>query len=142
MLLGLASAAACRETNVTGAAHLILWYDISMKRRIRTEKRRPEPERGKRRVTMSLSSESLTFLEHMRSETRSPSMSALVERILADLRGKAEVENIDSELRAHYDSLGEVARQEERDWGAIGESGLASLPEPEESAEPHAAGER
>lgn len=113
-----------------------------MSKRIRTEKRRPEPAGSKRRVTMSLSSESLLFLEHMRSETHSPSMSALVERILADLQGKAELEKIDSELRAHYDSLGEAARQEERDWGAVGEGGLASISEQEESAEPHSAGER
>lgn len=91
---------------------------------------------------MSLSSESLAFLEHMRAETRSPSMSALVESILADLQGKSEIEKIDAQLRAHYDSLGEAALQEEREWGAVGESGLASIPEQEESAEPHAANER
>lgn len=97
-----------------------------MKKRIRSGARR-DPLFKKRRITLSLSARSVQFLENMRSETEAPSTSALVDQIIEDLQGRADLEKLDQQLKAHYDSRSESAGQEEREWGMTGENGLSSI---------------
>lgn len=75
----------------------------------------------------------MQFLDNMRSEINAPSTSALVERIIDDLQGKAELEKIDAQLKAHYDSRPERSIQEDQTWGTIGESTLESIADDESS---------
>lgn len=78
----------------------------------------------KERVTISLSRESVKFLRVTRAETKSPSLSALFEKLVADLQGRVEQENYEKQMCAYYDNLSPAVIQEDRDWGAIGEAAL------------------
>jgi hypothetical protein len=82
--------------------------------------------RGKDRITVSLSPESAKFQKKFRAQVQSPSMSALFETMVADLKGKAEMEQLDAKFKAYYDTLPEQAMTEESAWGALGESALPS----------------
>jgi uncharacterized protein with von Willebrand factor type A (vWA) domain len=93
-----------------------------MKNILRNSKRQKTPK--KERMTVSLSQEAARFLRATRAELQAPSMSALLERIVADLQGRAEQHNYETQMRRYYDSLPPAAVQEERDWGAIGEAAL------------------
>jgi hypothetical protein len=84
----------------------------------------------KERMSISLSQESAEFLRVTRAETHAPSMSALFERIVADMQAKVERENYERQMQAYYDSLSPAAIQEDRDWGATGEAALAEEAEP------------
>jgi hypothetical protein len=92
----------------------------------------------KHRMTISLSRDSVRFLRSFRTETKVPSMSALFEKIVADLQGKVEMQQLDKKIAAYYDALPEAAMQEEAAWGAMGEATLALEAESEEQQqEPH-----
>jgi hypothetical protein len=84
----------------------------------------------KERITMSLSRESVRYLRGLRAEVQSPSMSALFESIVADLRRKAEMEQLEARTQAYYDSLQKSDIQEQSDWGVLGESALESQTNP------------
>ena len=79
----------------------------------------------KERITISLSRESVRFLRATRAETHAPSMSALFEKIVADLQSKAKQQNDEKQVQAYYDSLTPAAIQEDREMGAVGEAALA-----------------
>ena len=97
----------------------------------------------KERITVSLSRESARFLRAFRDRVRSPSMSALFEKIVADLQGQVAMEQLDARITAYYDSLRETDIQEDAGWGAIGEAALASQREEEEcQPRPELAGKR
>jgi hypothetical protein len=87
--------------------------------------RTPRTAKGKERITVSLSRESAKFLRTIRSDTQSPSMSALIERIVADLQSKTEMDQLDAKVKTYYDALPESAIREESVWGALGEAALA-----------------
>lgn len=91
----------------------------------------------KERMTISLSRESVRFLKATRAETHAPSMSALFEKIVADLQSKAEQQNYEKQMQSYYDSLTPAAIQEDREMGAVGEAALA-----EEQIEPVVAAEK
>ena len=80
----------------------------------------------KERMTVSLSRESAKFLRAQRAEAQSPSMSALLEKIVGDLQGRIEMEQLDARMQAHYDSFRESDMQEEAAWGALGKAALVS----------------
>jgi len=80
--------------------------------------------KGKERITVSLSRDSVKFLRTIRAEVQSPSMSALFEKIVADLQGKVAMEQLDAKIRAYYDTLSDSDIKEESAWGAAGEAAL------------------
>lgn len=102
-----------------------MWYDARMRKRIRRTARARSLS-SKRRITLSLSTRSVQFLDRLRSETKAPSTSAMVERIIDDLQGRADLDNLNAQMKAHYDSRPESASREEREWGMTGESGMES----------------
>src|SRR5215472_17309823 len=79
----------------------------------------------KERVTVSLSREALRFLRRTRAQAKLPSLSALFEKIVADLQARTEQKTYDEQMRAYYDSLSDAAVQEDREWGLAGEAVLA-----------------
>ena len=85
----------------------------------------PKSTKGKERLTVSLSRESAKFLRTLRAKVQSPSMSALFEKIVTDLQGKTEMEQLDAKILAYYDTLPESDIREELAWGAVGEAALA-----------------
>jgi hypothetical protein len=83
----------------------------------------------KERITVSLTRESVKFLRAQRIVAQSPSMSALIEEIVAGLQARMEMSKLDESMRAYYDSFGESDIREEAAWGALGQEALASLTE-------------
>ena len=79
-------------------------------------------------MTLSLSRETANFLRVTRAELQAPSMSALLEKIVADLRSRAEQQSYEKHMRTYYDSLPRAAVLGEREWGALGEVALDDQP--------------
>lgn len=98
--------------------------------RIRTQKT-PKKER----LSVSVSRDTVKFLKATRTQTNSPSMSAALEKVVADLQSRIEQEMYNSQLRAYYDSLTAAQIQEDSQWGAVGEAVLVSEEE-QRPAEP------
>lgn len=86
----------------------------------------------KERITVSLSRDSARFLRAFRTQTNAPSISALFEKMIADLQGRTELELLDEKVKAYYDNLSPSNAQEEYAWGRLGEAALESLTEEEE----------
>ena len=80
----------------------------------------------KERITVSLSQGTARFLRSLRTKAHSPSMSALVEKIVADLQNSAEMEQLEKNFVAYYDGLAESSILEDSAWGALGEATLGS----------------
>lgn len=79
----------------------------------------------KERITVSLSRDAVQFLRSFRAQVKSPSISALLEGILAELRGRSEMEQLNAKVSAYYDSLSDAQVREDAAWGQFGESALA-----------------
>lgn len=94
---------------------------------------------GKERITISLSRGAAKFLRTFRARVKAPSISALFETILEDLRGGDEMAHLNAKVRAHYDSLPDADVREDAAWGRVGEAALtegeieAGRPNPEPS---------
>jgi hypothetical protein len=82
--------------------------------------------RNKQRLTISLSPESVRYLKAARAERSAPSMSALFEKIVADLQDKSLLEEIDAKTQAYYDGLSDAEIKEQSSWGKLGVLGIAA----------------
>ena len=83
-------------------------------------------KRHKERVTLSLSREATSYAHQLQSRLKVPSMSALFERVITDLKRKNELAQLNARASAYYDSLSEAQLAEEG-WGQLGQAGLAAL---------------
>ena len=79
----------------------------------------------KERLTISLSREAIKILKAIKAQAKSPSMSALIESIVADLKSRNEIEQLSVQTSAYYDSLSPAQISDDAAWGALGESALA-----------------
>lgn len=96
---------------------------------IREQDRAARRSAKKERITIPLSQATAKVVKAGRAETNAPSMSAFLEKIVADWQNRIEQENYDTRIRAHYDSLSPASRAEDQQWGATGEVALAEEPE-------------
>jgi hypothetical protein len=78
----------------------------------------------KERVTVSLSRDAARFLRSFRDQVKAPSVSALLESILANLKGAHEMDQLNARVNAYYDSLSDSDVREDAAWGQFGESAL------------------
>ena len=95
-----------------------------------------KPGRPKERITVSLSQDAVKFLRALRAQVKSPSISALFERIIADLKRKREMEQFNKKIVAYYDSLSDLEQREDTAWAQLGESALVDM-EPDLAPEEH-----
>jgi hypothetical protein len=77
--------------------------------------------RPKERISLSLSAEAVRYLKAYRERTRMPSLSALVEAMVADFRRARAMHRLSADVNAHYDSLSEEESREDSAWGEFGE---------------------
>ena len=113
-----------------------------MKRVIRQVRRKARSQRAgsqRERITVSLSRDSAGFLRAFRARVNSPSMSALFEKIVSDLQGRTESEELDEKVKAYYDGLSPSGVEENHAWGKLGQAALESLTEEEGRSRPHPA---
>ena len=81
---------------------------------------------AKERITVSLSKERVRFLKAHSGERGAPSVSAYVERLVADAQAHAELEELNAHTALYYDSLSPKETADLSAWGELGESSLDS----------------
>jgi hypothetical protein len=81
----------------------------------------------KERLTVSLSHDTLKYLETARDDARAASMSAYLESLVRDLQAKAEMATIEAATVAYYDNLSSTEMDEQADWGRVGAASISRL---------------
>jgi hypothetical protein len=71
----------------------------------------------KEKKTFSLSRQSVMYLEALRKERRSRSMSSVLEEIIRQQQRTREMERISASVTRYYDSLTSKETAEDRAWG-------------------------
>lgn len=71
----------------------------------------------KAKKTFSLSRQSVKYLESLRKERRSKSVSSVLEDIIRQQQQAKEMERIAAAVTGYYDSLSSQDIAEDRDWG-------------------------
>lgn len=76
----------------------------------------------KAKKTFSLSRESVRYLESLRRERRSRSVSSILEEIIREQQKARGMQEISSSITSYYDSLSDEQVAEDRAWGQFAES--------------------
>jgi hypothetical protein len=71
----------------------------------------------KAKRTFSLSRQSVMYLESLRKERRSKSVSSILEEIIRQQQQAKEMERISASVTAYYDSLSAKEKADDRAWG-------------------------
>jgi hypothetical protein len=87
------------------------------------------PGAGKARITISLSKDKVRFLKAHSGQAGVRSVSAFIERLVAQAQARAELEKLGARTALYYDSLSPRETEEQRAWGELGELGLAHTEE-------------
>lgn len=80
---------------------------------------------GKQRITVSLSKDKVRFLKAHSQQSGAASVSAYIERLLADAHARAELGALNAHTAQYYDSIGAEEGEELSAWARLGESALA-----------------
>jgi hypothetical protein len=83
----------------------------------RTASRQPS---RKAKKSYTLSPESVEFLEALRRKRSAPSVSAVLEEILQEVRRKQAKAKVEAAVWGYYDSLSEDEIEEQTAWGRFG----------------------
>ncbi len=86
---------------------------------------RPASDR-KQRKTFTLSRQAIGYLEAARKEARSPSTSAVLEKIIRERQQQRERQKTNAAIAHYYDSLTAEEREENRLWGEFSEDQIAA----------------
>jgi hypothetical protein len=100
--------------------------DMRMSRTRTTTRKTSSRSSAKERITVSLSKEKVRFLKAHRGHRGTPSVSAYVERLVADAQERAQFEKLSAHTALYYDSLSAKEAEELSVWGELGESALAT----------------
>ena len=84
----------------------------------------------KERVTVSLSPDSAAYLRRFSAEEHTH-VSTVLESMIEDFRRTRELQQLNANITAFYDSLPDPVMREHAAWGAVGASGLAEMFESE-----------
>jgi hypothetical protein len=76
----------------------------------------------KEKKTFSLSRQSVMFLETLRKERRSRSISSVLEEIIRQQQQAKEMKNISASVSSYYDSLTKAEMEEDQAWGQFAET--------------------
>jgi hypothetical protein len=76
----------------------------------------------KEKKTFSLSRQSLRFLEALRKERQSRSVSSVLEEIIRQQQQAKEMKSISASVSSYYDSLPDKQMEADRAWGQFAET--------------------
>jgi Tfp pilus assembly protein PilO len=76
----------------------------------------------KEKKTFSLSRQSVRFLEALRKEQRSRSISSVLEEMIRQQQQTKEMKSISASVTSYYDSLTDQLMEEDRAWGQFAET--------------------
>jgi hypothetical protein len=79
-----------------------------------------KPQR-KERASFTLSPQSLKYLEEMKAKRKAPSVSAVLDEILAESMRSTRRAALESKMTAYYDSVSDAELRESRIWGELAE---------------------
>ena len=82
---------------------------------------KPNSTRKEKR-TFSLSRESLRYLDAVRKERKSTSISSVLDELIHQQQQAKEQERISASITSYYDSLTDKEVAEDRAWGEFAES--------------------
>jgi hypothetical protein len=91
--------------------------------------------RHKERVSLSLSPEAATFVRRLQRCTKAPSLSATFERIIEDFKHRSEVDQLNDNAVAYYDSLSANEIADASGWGDLGAQGLGAAENQDEATQ-------
>lgn len=78
----------------------------------------PRPSAARKaKKTFSLSRQSVTYLESLRKEKRSKSVSSILEEIICEQQQAKEMERVSASVTRYYDSLNAEEIAQDRAWG-------------------------
>jgi stringent starvation protein B len=80
---------------------------------------------GKARITISLSKDKVRFIKAHSGQAGARSVSAFIERLVAEAQARTEREKLGARTALYYDSLSALETENQRAWGRLGELGLA-----------------
>jgi hypothetical protein len=84
---------------------------------------------GKARITISLSKDKVRFIKARSEQVGVRSVSAFIERLVAEAQARAESEKLAARTALYYDSVSALEMEQQRAWGRLGELGLAHTEE-------------
>jgi hypothetical protein len=76
----------------------------------------------KEKKTFSLSRESVRYLESLRKEHQSASVSSVLEEMIRQQQQAREMERISASVSHYYDTLTDEQMAEDRAWGEFAET--------------------
>ena len=76
----------------------------------------------KEKKTFSLSRQSVMYLEALRKERRSRSISSVLEEIIRQQQQAKEMKSISAAVTSYYDSRTDHQMEEDRAWGQFAET--------------------
>src|SRR5690242_2973427 len=76
----------------------------------------------KEKRTFSLSTSSLQYLEAVRKQRKSGSVSSVLDDLIREQQRAAEMRRISASITSYYDSLTDEEVADDRAWGAFAES--------------------
>jgi len=76
----------------------------------------------KEKKTFSLSRQSVRFLETLRKERRSRSISSVLEEIIRQKQQATEMRSISASISGYYDSLTDQQVKDDHAWGQFAET--------------------
>ena len=82
---------------------------------------RPRAAR-KERKTFSLSRESVQYLESMRRQRKSASISSVLEDLIRKQQEAQQMQRVSASITCYYDSLSDERVAEDRAWGQFAET--------------------
>jgi hypothetical protein len=105
--------------------------DSNTKRRDPAAKGIAEPKANrsarKARVSFTLSQDSVEFIHRFKTLDNSPSVSAAVDKVIESFRRAHEMEALNANITAYYDSLSPTEIREDSAWGDLGMDALAAV---------------
>lgn len=76
----------------------------------------------KEKKTFSLSRQSVMFLEALRKQRRSRSISSVLEEIIRQQQQASEMKKVSASFSSYYDALTDQQVEEDRAWGQFAET--------------------
>ena len=83
----------------------------------------------KARITISLSKDKVRYIKAHSGKAGVSSVSAFIERLVAEAQARAELEELGARTALYYGSLSSHETEEQRAWGELGELRLAHTEE-------------
>ena len=74
---------------------------------------------ARQRITVSLTQDKVRFLKAHRGKAGAPSVSAVVEQLIADAQAREQLQRLSAQTALYFDSLSAEEAMEQKAWGEL-----------------------